>query len=88
MSSPLLNLTPNEQTLQTKFRNIDVHIIKYILNSVSAGNLQLAQETLAALNPKQIQQIKNQLAGIKEELEPAQMELVMKFKGVAFCRYV
>jgi len=83
----LANLTPNEQALQTKFRNIDIQIIKYILNSVSFGNLQIAQETLAGLGAKQIQQIKNQLQGKQEDLTPEQQQLIMQFKGVACCRY-
>jgi hypothetical protein len=74
----------NEQTLIQKFRNVDHIVIKYVLNNVAGGNLQLAQDTLAALPPDQQAALKEKiLKGGKTELTEQQKGLITEFVAIA-----
>jgi hypothetical protein len=47
-----------EHELQQIYPQIDVLVIRYILNNVSAGNKDLASETLGVLRPQDINELK------------------------------
>ena len=56
-----------EKELKQIYPQIDVLVIRYILNNVSAGNKDLASETLGVLRPQDInelKEVKNQRSSI------------------------
>lgn len=47
-------MSNSEQYLAQKFPDVDISVIRYILNNIAVGNVSLAEDTIANLPQQQI----------------------------------